>query len=174
MNRFGQQFLRPALAVLACTLVLGSCALDEESDLRNMLSGYLALGDTRYFASDSTCTAAVFTLRSPTASSRIARATSMDEALRLLGNGRAVLFDLPGQSPNAISEQVMSSNLARGLGLLSNAVGAASRCADDALGRHFYRILTTPEARMIFDPSGSAIILISPIDRAAVFLRGNV
>lgn len=165
--------LRRALMGLACLLGLGGCALDEESELRNALSGSLALAETRYFASDSTCTAAVFALRSLNPSSRIARARSMSEALRLLGHGRAVMFDLPDQSPNAVSEQVMSSDLAQGLGLLSNAVGAATRCADDALGRHFYRILTTPDARMIFDPAGNAVILISPVDRAAVFLRGT-
>ena len=174
MTEHRKQTLHRWLAAMACIVSLGGCALDGEAELRSDLARQLALGDTRYFASAQTCTVAVFSLRSLQPTSRVARASSIPEALRLLSQGRVVLFDLPGHSPNAISEQVMSSNLARGLGLLSNAAGAASRCAGDTLGRHVYRILTTPEARMIFDPQGNAVILISPKDRAAVFLRGNV
>lgn len=174
MTEQRQQTLRRSLVAALCLLALGSCALDEEADLRGTLDRYLSLGDTRYFMSGSTCTVAVFSLRNLTLSSRVARASSMREALRLLHQGRVVLFDLPELSPNAISEAVMSSDLARGLGLVSNAVGAATRCADEDLGLHVYRILTTQDARMIFDPEGNAVILISPVDRAMVFLRGNV
>lgn len=163
-----------AIAVVVALWALTGCALDREDALRGALGEWLPLAETRYFYSHSTCTAAVFGLRGLHPGSRVARASSMDEALRLLNKGRVVWFDLPGQSPNTISEKVMSSDLGRGLGLLSNAVGPAQRCMENALGRHFYRILTTPEAQLIFDPAGKAVILISPADRAAVFLRGNV
>lgn len=162
-----------ARAMLAIASLSG-CTLDQEDSLRAALKEWLPLAETRFFTSQATCTVAVFGLRSLQPGSRVARASSINEALRLLRNGRVTWIDLPGHSPNVVSELIMSSDLGRGLGLLSNAVGPAQRCMDDALGRDFYRILTAPEAWMVYDPTGKAVILISPVDRAALFLRGNI
>ncbi|KUF12032.1 hypothetical protein AVJ23_05510 [Pseudoponticoccus marisrubri] len=158
-------------------LLLAGCALDREDAVREELRRWLLLAETRHFTSKPSCTAAVFALVS--ASVKMAggprRVRNFTEARLLIGQGRAVLFDMPGRSPSEISSGLMARDLAAGLGLLSSGVGPSLACMEqDAIRAGFHAVLTSPQAVTIYDPPNNALILVDPTRRLALFLRGNV
>lgn len=172
MQRWGFVIL---LSILA-GLKLSACALDEEDALKADLSDWLSLAETLEFASKSTCTAAVFRLENADIAKVLARADTVESALKQLQAGRAVVFDMPDTSPNTVSEWIMTGNLEIGLGLLSNGVGPAQRCLSDRAGIAFYNAIMSPDATMIYDPEGNALTVVHLQSQVplAIFLRGNV
>ncbi len=164
------------LLMIVAGLKLAACSLDKEDMLRAELAGWLELAETLEFSSESTCTAAVFRLKSPEISDRLTKVRSVDVAVDYLQSGRTVLFDMPDASPNAVSERIMTGNLETGLGLLSNGVGPAQRCLSDRAGIAFYNAIMSPDARMIYDPEGNAMTVVHVQSEVplAIFLRGNV
>lgn len=163
--------------LMAVLLLLGGCALDREEDLRDSLSDWLKLAQTRHFFSKPTCTVAIFDLASdqPRKGRGPIRGVTYKQALFLIERGHSILFDMPGVSPNKISEQIMSRNLEMGLGVLSSGIGPVLRCMEDeGIQKGVYRILVSPEARLAYLTEGNALLLIYPPEMLAVFLRGNV
>ncbi|MGH1414306.1 MAG: hypothetical protein ACRBB0_12505 [Pelagimonas sp.] len=161
---------------LVCVLsaLLAGCALDKEADLRRHLSGWIFVAQTRYFTSKMVCTVAVFDLARSEISSKVSRATSIDTALIRVHKGIPVLFDIPDISPNSISEQLMSRDLGKGLGMLSTGVGPAKDCMDDDVAAAYFAVLMSPETRTVYDPAGDALLMVYPPENLAFFLRGNV
>lgn len=154
---------------------LTSCALDQEDTLRADLSRWLHLGETRYFQSQTSCTAAVFALTEPEfKEERPAPAASVATALRRIEANEPVRFVMVGRSPDQISQALMSADLARGLGVLSSGVGPALSCLEDWVSSGVYHVLTSPEAQLVYDPSENALLLVYPPDPLAIYLRGNV
>lgn len=159
---------------VATALFLSACALDREQILRDELSAWLFLGETRHFTSTMSCTVAIFDLARSEVSSDVARSLSIETALERIRGGQAVLFEFPGSSPNDISEQLMSHDLGEGLGMLSSGVGPVRDCMEQHVGNAFYAVLMAPQSRAIYDPNGNSIILVYPPENLAFFLRGNV
>ncbi|WP_172329855.1 hypothetical protein [Mangrovicoccus sp. HB161399] len=173
--------LRPPItfagALLLLLSVLAGCSLDREDALRAELAPWLSLLGTRQFVSKSSCTLAVFRLETADVAMEggLQSAMSAGPALDLVAAGVPVIFDFPGRSPTEISEQLMSKDLARGLGLLSSGIGPVLDCAEsEVIRKGIYRMLVTRATRMIYVPDGNALILVYPPEKLAVFMRGNV
>ncbi len=166
LNLFGR------MAVLLA--LLSACTLDKEAELRAQLSGWIFLAQTRHFVSKMSCTVAVFDLVRPDISSKVERAKSIETALTRVRKGRPVLFDIPNVSPNEISQQLMSKDLGKGLGMLSTGVGPAKDCMEDEVAAGYYAVLMSSDTRTIYDPAGDALLMIYPQGNLAFFLRGNV
>ncbi len=162
------------LAVSLALLALASCDLDKEAELRSTLTQQLYVLETVHFASKSTCTAAVYTLALSEFRKGYAGATSVKTALELIAQGKAVHFIMPGQSPNAISEQVMTGDLPSGLGLMSAAVGPAENCMPEPVARGYFRVLMSPETDLVYLPQDNSILLLYRPEKLAFYLRGNV
>lgn len=163
------------LACLAAHFWLAACALDREDALRADLSAWVDLAETRHFTSNSSCTVALFTLHSSMLKSDAPpRVNSIDIALTRIAADQPVLFEMPGKSPDAISQDVMSRDLARGIGLISSGIGPTRACMDDWVMRGTYAMLTSSETHMIYAPAMNALLLIYPPEDFALFLRGSV
>ncbi len=154
--------------------VLSGCALDREYRLRAELSEWLRLGETQFFASRLSCTVGVFAYSGTRPGRGPPHAQRIGAALDRIRAGQAVRFDLPGQSPNAISEAVMSRDLGRGLGLLSSGVGPMRDCMTERIARGYYRVILSEQSQMAYDPGGNALIVLYPPEKLVFFLRGNV
>lgn len=162
------------VTVTALWALLSGCALDEEAALRNQLSGWIYLSKTLFFKSEVTCTVAVFDLARPEISSKIPRARSIDTALIRVRDGQPVLFDIQDTSPNTLSEQLMSRDLGKGLGMLSTGVGPVKDCMADEIAAGYYQILMSPDTRTVYDAAGNALLMVYPPGNLAFFLRGNI
>ncbi len=157
-------------------LLTGCFRLDTEEAVRAQLGGWVFLAQTRDFTSRGTCTAAIFDTISGElrASGPLRRVDDLHAGQRLLSQGRAVAFEIPGMTPNMVSEGLMSVNLYEGLGLISSFVGPARACMDASFQADVYLALMSDETVMIYDPASNALVLLHRPSQIAFFLRGNV
>lgn len=171
--RHPSAYPRRALALACLMVLLAACRLDAPEAARAAVARWLYPAEQLYFESRRSCTVAVFRLGPGGLRGGVARVTDLERALWHVGRGRAVLIDLPGQSPDAVSRRLMSRDLAAGLGLLSSALGPRD-CMTERIEAGVRLVLQTQAALTIYDPAGNALILYDPGRRLAVFLRGNV
>ncbi|ASP22633.1 lipoprotein [Antarctobacter heliothermus] len=165
-----------AVATLLMTLLAGCFRLETEAEVRAHLNTWVFLAQTRHFTVRSTCTAAIFdTISGEVRSSGpVRRVEDLSNGQRLLAEGRTVAFELPGLSPNEVSEALMSVNLSEGLGLISSFVGPSQACMTEAFQNDIYLALMSPDTGMIYDPSRNALVLLHRPSQIAFYLRGNV
>ncbi len=165
------------MALVALTGLLTGCSrLDTEAGVRAHIKTWVFLAQTRHFTSRSTCTAAIFDTISGElrGSGPVRRVADLQSGQRLLAEGRAVAFELPGLTPNMVSEALMSVNLSEGLGLISSFVGPSLTCMTEAFQNDVYLALMSPDTVMIYDPSRNALLLLHRPSQIAFYLRGNV
>lgn len=158
--------------VVIALLVTG-CAKDDEADVRDIISAWIALKGTIYFQSQSGCTAALFRTDRVALSSEIVRVKNVPSGLSALQQGATVAFDVPDLSPSQVSEQITTANLAEGIGVISSASGGR-RCMNDDMVNRFYGALTTPTAVLIFDTKSNALAVMRPELDLIFFTRGDV
>lgn len=168
----------PGLAAMIALLgALAGCGpLDREEELRAQLGTWVFLAQTRSFASRATCTAAIFDTVSGElrTTGPVRRVTDLRAGQRALEAGQAVAFEVPGMTPNSVSEGLMSIDLSGGLGLVSSFTGPARACMTEAFRRDVYLALMSEETVMVYDPGGNALLLLHRPSQIAFFLRGNV
>lgn len=153
----------------------GCIALDTEEEVRVELAGYVFLEKTRQFVSRPTCTAAVFEVISEgVRSQRVKQVDDVRHGLRLVREGRVVAFDLPGLTPDGVSQALMSISLSDGMGLVSSFTGPANACMDDHMQLDFYFALMDPETLTIYAAQTNALMLLHKPSQLLFFLRGNV
>lgn len=165
-----------ALACLALVLSLPGCfAMDKEEEVRAQVASWVFLAQTRTFVSRSTCTVAIFDLISDGVRLQDVRIVDdLPSGLTAIKEGRTVAFEIPGATPNAVSEGLMSIDLAEGMGLLSSFIGPQQACMDDQFQVDVYYALTVPETLTIYDPGSNAMMLLHRPTKILFFMRGNV
>jgi hypothetical protein len=160
---------------LACLMLAGCFALDREEEVRAQVGDWVFLAQTRRFVSKPTCTVAIFDVVSEAVrGTRVRTATSLREGLGKVARGQTVAFVMPGLSPYAISEGLMSLDLSEGLGLLSSFVGPSRACMDDVYKADVYQALMSPDTLTIYDPGSNALLLLHRPSQILFFMRGNV
>jgi hypothetical protein len=163
-----------AICLLAL-LALTGCALDSEEEVRAQLKPWLFLSETMEFVSQDTCTVARFALSSGEVKSTAPRAVSgIRDSLAPMQARKAVLFDLPGLSPNDVSEQLNSISLFRGLGVISSFIGPSRRCMSEEFALDAFAVLMAVDSVMIYDIDSNAMVLIDPAGTQAFYMRGNI
>ncbi|MBY6135153.1 hypothetical protein AB9K35_14210 [Leisingera sp. XS_AS12] len=164
---------RPALCLLSTLLVLSACALDKEEALRSQLSAWVELGETFFFESSMSCTAAVFhTSESPRLTSQLARARSLNTGMQMLEAGTPVVFAISGKSPNAVTEDIMSRDLPQGLGVLNSGLAGVS-CMSDLVKSIYYQAIRNPTSNLLFVPDSGAMVVLDKQAMALIYVRGN-
>ncbi len=162
----------------ACGLALlaGCLPLDREEAVRREVGRFVFLAQTRDFRSTATCTAASFEVISDQlrTTGGPVRVSSVRDALPRLQKGQAVAFEIPGASPNAISEALMSLSLPTGLGLVSAVVGPARGCMSEVFRMDVAMVLASPDTVLVYDPGRDAALLLYRPLPIAFFLRGTV
>ncbi|MGR3759816.1 hypothetical protein ACUXV3_06725 [Roseobacteraceae bacterium NS-SX3] len=164
--------IRFAFGLISALMLLSGCALDKEEQLRAQLSAWAELGETFFFDSTSSCTAAVFHTKSPRISSLLPRARSLDTGLRMLGAGQPVLLSVGGRSPNALTEDIMSRDLPQGLGVLNSGL-AGLGCMTDVVKSIYYRAIMNPASKLALLPGEGAMMVLDPQAQALLYVRGN-
>lgn len=163
---------RLAIALITSMALLSGCTLDQEDDLRAQLSAWVVLGDTYFFESNSSCTAAVFHAESPRISSLLEPARSVDTGLKMLAEGQAVVFKVGGKSPNALVEAIMSRDLPHGISVLSSGL-AGVNCMSELVKSIYHQAIMNPTSRMAFIPEGHAIMVVDAQAKAVIYVRGK-
>lgn len=153
-------------------LGLAGCAMDEEAEVRAQAETWAALGDTIYFESKWTCTAAVFAVEETRIRSFITKVRKVDRGLRLTGEGETVAFDVDGLSPTEVSEAVMSADLPKGLSVLNSGV-AAKDCMEGTVPAAYLSALNDPQAVLIFAPENKAMAVLDRRNKRLFYARGN-
>ncbi len=168
-----QPYRRSALAGALALAGLAGCAMDSEAELRTEISDWVVPGETLYFQSRQSCTAARFETRSPRPLPKVARAETLDQALRHIAAERVVGFLIDGVSPTRISEAVISANLPGGIGLLSAGVGGKG-CLDEAEQARYFAALNDPAVTMIYAPQSNILMLLDMAAKEVFVLRGDL
>lgn len=168
-------YRRAAYAALAALALIGlaGCAMDKEEEVRAQIGDWVKLGETGYFHSTMSCTAAVFRVKGLRITSLISKARTVGTGMTLLKQGNAVAFDLKGLSPNAVSEEIMTIDLAQGIGVLSSGV-AGKDCMSADVKRAYLRALLDPEAVLMFDPNGNMMAVLDRRRKWMFYARGTV
>ncbi|MFW2544598.1 hypothetical protein ACN2XU_18335 [Primorskyibacter sp. 2E107] len=169
----GPLLLRRLLMLVTALAVLMGCQLDTEAEARQLMAGWVFLAETEVFHSDADCTIGRFSTISPELRARRGPAVveSVRAAIPHLENKQVVAFDMPGVTPNQISEQLMSINLFKGLGLLSSFIGPGKRCMDDVFAQDAFTVLMSTDTTMIYDPVNYALVLLYRPLNKAFFVR---
>lgn len=159
------------LAVLGL-LGLAGCAMDGEDEVRAQAETWAALGDTIYFESKWTCTAAVFALEETRIRSFITKVRKVDRGLRLVGEGDTVAFAIDGLTPNGVSEAVMSADLPKGISVLTSGVSARD-CMEGTVPSAYLSALNDPQAILIFAPENKAMAVLDRRNKRLFYARGD-
>lgn len=158
-----------------CVALAGCFRLDTEEEVRSLIRDWVFLAQTRSFTSRPTCTAAIFdTISGSLRSGPVRSVTDLRAGVRLLDEGRTVAFEVPGLTPNMVSEGLMSIDLAGGLGLVSSFVGPSRACMSDQFQQDVWMALMSPDTVLVYDPGQDALLLLHRPSQIAFFLRGNV
>ncbi|PCJ09417.1 MAG: hypothetical protein COB16_04435 [Rhodobacteraceae bacterium] len=170
-----QSYRRAAFVVLAVLALTGlaACAMDQEDEVRLRVGDWVKLGETTYFKSSMSCTAGVFEVEATRITSLISKVRSVGTGMLLLKHGEAVAFDVKGQSPNAVSEQIMTRDLPQGIGVLSSGI-AGKNCMSDTVKSAYLRALLDPNAVLMFDPDGNVMAVLDRRNAQLFFARGTV
>ena len=153
--------MRAGAPLLAVVAVLTACAQMGEAEARAVLARWFVPGDNLYFKSKSTCTAAVYSLRSGAVKSTLPVAGNVDEALERM-RARGVLgMAHPDGTPDEAFIAVMNADRAIGVGLQNAAVGARA-CMDDATQGIFNQLLKTKGAVLAFNPETGLVAIMDP------------
>jgi hypothetical protein len=163
---------RLAAVLISALFLLSGCALDKEEELRLQLSEWVMLGDTYFFESSSSCTAAVFHSESPRISSLLPKARSVDTGLKMLAEGQPVVFKVGGKSPNALVEAIMSRDLPHGISVLNSGL-AGVNCMSELVKSIYHQAIMNPNSRMAFIPDGHAIMIVDIQAKAVIYVRSN-
>ncbi|MEO3479050.1 hypothetical protein [Phaeobacter sp. CAU 1743] len=164
--------IRIAVSLLSGLLVLGACALDKEEEVRAQIAPWVKLGETYFFESSSSCTAAVFYIESPRISSLVSRARSMATGMNMLSAGKPVYFDVRGKTPNALTEEIMSRDLPQGISVLNSGL-AGAHCMTELVKGVYYQAIMNPTSQLIFVPDGDAMIVLDRQAGALIYVRGS-
>lgn len=167
----GRRALRAA-CVASLLAVAAACALDAEEEVRAQAETWAALGDTAYFESKWTCTAAVFAVEEPRIRSFITKVRSVERGLRLLGEGETVAFAVDGLSPTQVSEAVMSADLPKGISVLNSGVSARD-CMEGTVPAAYLAALNDPQSILIFAPENKAMAVLDRRNLRLFYARGN-
>ncbi len=163
---------RLAISLVSVLTLLSGCALDKEEDLRLQLSQWVTLGDTYFFKSSGTCTAAVFHTENPRISSLLGAARSVDTGLKMVAEGQPVVFKVGGKSPNALVEAIMSRDLPHGISLLNSGL-AGVNCMSELVKSIYHQAIMNPTSRMAFIPDGHGVMIVDAQAKAVIYVRSN-
>ena len=169
----GERVVRATLLGFALLALIGCRALDTEAAARKRAEASLFIGKTRFFTSTASCTAAVFDVLvdDMRVTGGPVPVRTVRRALPLLKAGKTVAFVIPGQSPNAVSEALMSIDLPEGLGLLGSVLGPGKDCMTPDVAQSALAALMATDAVLIFDPERYTILLYHRSAARAYFLR---
>ncbi len=163
---------RLALTLISTLFLLSGCALDKEEELRVQLSEWVMLGDTYFFESNGTCTAAVFHTENPRISSLLPPARSVDTGLKMLAEGQPVVFKVGGKSPNALVESIMSRDLPHGISVLNSGLAGVD-CMSELVKSIYHQAIMNPTSRMAFIPEGHGVMIVDAQAKAVIYVRSN-
>jgi len=155
------------------SVVLSACVLDKEAAVRLQLAGWVALGDTTYFNSQRQCTAGVFYTKARNVKSRISKARSIKQALRVIDKGQAVAFRVDGMTPSEVHKQLDLANRTAGIGMLTSGLGGRN-CLTPALQDEFAAALRGQDVIVLYDPSNHAFALFERATKRVFYARGDV
>jgi hypothetical protein len=152
---------RAAAPLVLAALALAGCAREDEAALRERLSQWFALGETRAFAARAGCAAATFTVVDERVRSALPRRRGVAGFLQALeARGRAALDD-PARSPDA--GMVALANAARGTGMaLRRAALEGRACMDETTTSAFRYALDNPRALLGWDGASGTLVLLDP------------
>ncbi|MCE8509885.1 hypothetical protein KBY28_15650 [Ruegeria pomeroyi] len=167
-------YLRASHPLAALALIgLAACALDREAEVRAQLGGWMPLGDTLYFESKLECTAGLFATQADFLQNKVRTVSTLNDGLAALSKEAIVAFDLEGETPDQVSQAVMSADLPKGLGILASGLSARA-CMDEGTRSAYLSALHSPAALLIFAPDNNALVILDRDRRQVFFARGDV
>ncbi|MFD3190577.1 hypothetical protein ACFMPD_09920 [Sedimentitalea sp. HM32M-2] len=154
-------------------VALTACAQDREQSVRGRLERWLVLGETAYFKSTIECTAAAFAVQGPEIRETITVVRTIRKGVRLLRQGTAVAFDVPGVDPSRVSEAIMALDLPDGLGVITAGV-AAKDCMTETVAKQYAAALTDPDTVLFYDPQEKTLSIFDRSQQRVYFTRGSI
>lgn len=161
--------VRPLLSGLSL-MALAACS-ESETDVRDTLGAWLALGETRHFSAGLNCAAGVFALRDERLRGDLPVARSAAEALGLSRFERPFVLEFPGMSISAMSEVLQEIDFRLGARVLNAGVGARD-CLPDTYKDDYFEALSGRGIAAIFDPNSESLTIIDAGLGRAWFSRG--
>ncbi len=160
-----------ALLVPLVLLALAACARMDEAGARAILERWFWVGETVYFKSTRSCTAAVYALRSGDVKSTLAPEENVRAALAAMKRGQVMALRHPEGTPDEAFIAVMNQERPVGVAL-QDAAFSARACMDEVNEGVFHQLFSTPGALLVFD-NQAGVVAVMDADARLVLLAGG-
>ncbi|WP_113910526.1 hypothetical protein [Roseovarius dicentrarchi] len=158
-------------AICAGILALAGCKRTTEADLRDLLAGWVPLGETVSFNATRGCAAGLFQMVGPRIASRVRIAGSAREAAIILRSHDQVAIVAPRLTPDdALLDLV---EVERNAGMKMRMAGLEGRaCMDRETEAAFAAALVNPAAVILMDRGAGVLALMDTEDRLLIAALG--
>lgn len=172
MQLLSRSLPRDATLAGLALATLGACGPEDEAELRARLETWFSLGDTLAYEARGACSAGVFALVDIQVASDMPVADSLPEMLVNLARTGRSAWKAADTAPDAM--MVDAANRARPIGMAMRRAGLEARpCMDGRMERAFRRVLTSPEAMLVFDQERGELMILDPDSGLLVVTRGE-
>ncbi len=159
-------------ALCAAVLALAGCKRTDEAQLRDLLAGWVPLGETVSFSATRGCAAGLFQLVGPRIASRMRIAGSVREAAIILKSHDQVAIIAPRLTPDQALLQLVEVD--RSTGMKMRMAGLEGRaCMDRAAEAAFAAALVNPAATLLMDRGTGVLALMDAEDGMLIAAMGS-
>ncbi|MDQ2088322.1 hypothetical protein [Marimonas arenosa] len=160
------------MLALTGLLTLTACDRHSEDEARTLLSGWVDLGDTLYFESQSGCTAGVFRVKSADVKARV---PVFDSAQAVVMNGKQegpFALREPGKTADQLFIDLMNAHRPTGVAVQSASVEARP-CMNDKARNSFFSVLNADRSVVIFSRADRAYAVLDPLRGIVMLTSGG-
>ncbi len=159
-------------ALCAAMLTLAGCKRTDEAELRDLLAGWVPLGETVSFSATRGCAAGLFQLVGPSIASRMRIAGSVREAAIILKSHDQIAIISPRLTPDQALLQLVEVD--RSAGMKMRMAGLEGRaCMDRAAEAAFAAALVNPAATLLMDRRTGVLALMDAEDGMLIAAMGS-
>ncbi|MCP5037335.1 MAG: hypothetical protein GY945_07015 [Rhodobacteraceae bacterium] len=151
--------------------ILAACARHDQDEVRVLLSRWFSLGDTVYFSSQQSCTAAVFEIRSEQVKSALRLETEMTRALRTLEKTGVLTLSIEGKSPDQIFIDVTNADRSLGMGVQEAAI-LSRDCMDEATEGAFHAALSSVTSLFVWHEEEASLVIFDRQQKRVLLVSG--
>lgn len=158
---------------LTALLALGGCDHDSQEDVHSLVASWFDIGETLYFDSQITCTAAVFRARTGELKSKVPLMGSVDEIFARVTPLDLFALTVAETSANQLFLDIMNTDRPTGVAIQAVSVGAKP-CMSPEAETAFFEAFTVAPSLIVMSRSDGAFAVLDPVHRVVVFTSGDL
>jgi len=157
---------------LAGVVALSACERHDEAAIRTMVENWFDLGETLYFRSEQSCTAAVFRLRSDLVKSALLVENDAERAVFRLADNGVLALQVVDLSADQMANDLMAIDKGLGLDVLT-ATTIGKTCMTAMAQNTMFQALAEPHTILVYDRAAHATGVFVPTLGVVVIASGE-